>query len=293
MASDRASIFDFVLPDCIQNKGHYLTALSHFNDKLLRQHGFMTDFMAAGADVDDYLPEALRGVPDIQKRGTIVHILPSPDVEDIVRFALTGTGWSSYVSGGRVCGHVLPAGLTQGALLDTPIYTPTTKSQDDHDELLDVTRVREAYPRREEVALRASQIIHDFAQTRGMMLVDIKWELTLYKGLWYVVDEKATPDSSRYWDREEWIAALVNRDTLPPSYDKQNLRNWGIKAGIERRTSDEKRSPKNAEDLEFVDNAVVPNWVVQETIDRYDTLFYRITGMNLVEYQREVMKIRC
>ncbi len=290
VVSDRLSIFDFVLPVLVPRKGEVLNAVNHFWTVFLNDQGFALDFVCCGPDMNPYLPPELRDQPWLQKIATIVTRCNPPEEEDIIRFHITGSGWTSYQKDGTICGHDLPPGLRNGDKLPEPIYTPTTKSADDHDEPILVQDVR-MYPhkqQRENILLRASKAMHEYALSRGMILADLKWEMDLFGTK--IIDERGTPDCSRYWDLQEWEKSN-SKDALPPSLDKQIARHVGVLLCIDRDQSGRTRSPKNREDLEYVDSVTFPSDAVRMTSKTYLNFIERLTGKTLEEYQRDVMGI--
>jgi phosphoribosylaminoimidazole-succinocarboxamide synthase len=286
VASDRCSIFDFVLPITIPRKGEILTALNHFWTTGLLRAICETDFVAGGAAIDSYLPEPLRNDPTLQKRATVVRILPAPDVEDIVRFVLTGSGLSSYEKTREICGHRLPAGLTNGDFLPYPLYTPTTKAAVGHDEHVTADSVVVKYGhRRERLALQAAGAIASYAAQRGIIMADTKFEFSLdASGKLVLADEKGTPDSSRFVDKAAWQKARA-KGQFPPSLDKQYVRELGKAFGID------KLNPEVEADITYVDSLIFPRTAAVMTTRIYRYVFWRLTGMPIEQYQKEKMGI--
>lgn len=281
IASDRCSIFDFVLNTLIPFKGQVLTALNYFWVTEVIKQVCENDMVACGADVDQYLPSEHRGNPDLQSRSTVVNIFSAPEVEDIVRLVLTGSGLQSYLKNGMVCGHKLPEGLKDGSLLPYPIYTPTTKAVEGHDLHITADSVVEKVGfRRERLALQIACLIAEYAARRGIRLADTKFEFSGY----VLVDEKGTPDSSRFVDEKAWRKASA-AGKFPASLDKQYVREWGKKLGID------KRDPEKPEDVDWVHAQVVPDDVIEMTSCIYRYIFWRLTGMKLEKFQREKMGI--
>ncbi len=292
VATDRISIFDFVLPAIVKDKGAMLTAMNHFWTERLLSQVFETDLVACGSGIDIFLPENLRGSIEFQKRATVVNFSNAPDKEDIVRLYLTGSGWTSYQNDGTVCGHVLPAGLIDGSKLPFPIYTPTTKAQVGHDEHVTADSVAEQYGVwRERLSLQAAQIASEYAEKRGIILADTKFEFSCWAhGKFILVDEKLTPDSSRFWDAVAYKSANV-KGKLPASFDKQFVREWGKVALVEKDETGRKRDPENPADVAFVHALTVPDDILKKTTQLYRYIFWRLTGMKLEKYQHDVMKI--
>jgi phosphoribosylaminoimidazole-succinocarboxamide synthase len=281
LASNRCSIFDFVLNTLIPDKGAVLTAINYFWVQEVIGDLFKTDLLTCGSSIDAYLPQDLRDYPAFQKSSTIVERMSPPDVEDIVRFVLTGSGWESYQKTGKICGHKLPKGLTNGSMLPFPIYTPTTKADVGHDVHISADDVVRSHGfSRERLALQVAGLMFSYAASRGLIMADTKYEMSGDT----VVDEKGTPDSSRFVDKKEWEKAVA-KGKFPPSLDKQYVREWGKTVGID------KRDPENPADVEYVHSQVVPEDVVRMTTNIYRYIFWRLTGRTLEKFQREAMGI--
>lgn len=284
-ASDRVSIFDFVLPALVPQKGYVLNALSHFWVKHVIKDLVQTDLVVAGAGIDEYLPAELRGDVDLQKSASVVNLFPAPEFEGIIRIILTGSGWESYQKSGEVCGLRLPAGLTNGSMLPFPIFTPTTKAAIGHDEHVTTDSIAVKYgvlPER--LSLQVAQLINSYALKRGILLADTKFEWSFFDGRPVLVDEKATPDSSRYFDYLAYLEAQ-KKGKLPSPFDKQLVRNFGITLGVNQ------RNPENPDDLAYVHSLVVPEDLIKRTTAIYRYIFWRLTGMMLEQYQKLCMGI--
>lgn len=288
VASDRISIFDFVLAAMIPCKGAVLTALNHFWTEQVLGAICETDMIACGAAIDQYLPTLLRGNVDLQTRATVVKKLCPPQVEDVVRLYLTGSGWKDYQQTGTVYGHRVPPGLQDGNLLPYALFTPTTKSSDGHDEPISADEVVRRYGfRRERLALQCAQAIAAYAERRGIIFADTKFEFSeLGGGGLILADEKGTPDSSRFWDRAEWEKAQA-KGKLPSAFDKQYARNWGIGEGVN------KLKPDVPEDLARVHSLEMPANVCDMTTRIYRAILWRLSGLRLEVYQRSRMGIDC
>lgn len=292
VASDRISVFDFVLNAAVGRKGEVLTAMNHFMNQKLRDEDINTDLVAVGSAIDPYLPQELRGNVELQKRGTIVRRLKGPEFEDIVRICLTGSGWKSYKETGMAFEYPLPINLTEGCLLPEPIYTPTTKADTGHDKSVSAASVAEKYgTNRQELSLIAARICSKFAQSRGIVLADTKFEISVdANGGLVIVDEVATADSSRFWDEGEWKKCQAKKK-MPSSFDKQFVRNWAKTVDIEKDENGRTREPENETDIAYVHSQIVPHNIINNTIKLYLYIFWRLTGMKLETYQREVMGI--
>ena len=291
IASARCSIFDFVLNVLVWGKGEVLTAMNHFwATKVLRD--FKTDLVACGAGIDQYIPEHLRGNIELQMRGTVVMRTTKPNIEAVCRGYLTGSGWKSYQKDRTVCGHVLPKGLHDGSRLSYWIFTPTTKADVGHDQnILADSVVAEYGALLERRSLQAAQLIAAYALERGFIFADTKFEFGKdSNGDLVLVDEKGTPDSSRFWGRAAWVAAQA-KGKLPPPFDKEFVRTWGKDVFIDCDPSGRKRDPENPEDRAYVAKQIVPGHVVDKTTGIYNYINWGTTGKKLSRYQREDMGI--
>ena len=221
VATDRLSAFDVVLPDGIQDKGRILTQLSLFWFDLLG-----VDHHLISADVAD-LPESCAPQSEqLRGRFMIVEKLEIQPVECIVRGYLAGSGWAEYQEHGTVCKIPLPEGLVNSSQLPEPIFTPSTKAEEGHDEnipfetmveILGQERADEMKQKSLDVYFKAAE----YARTRGIIIADTKfeWGVRPSTGELVLADEVLTPDSSRFWPMD-----LYEPGKSQPSFDKQFVR---------------------------------------------------------------------
>jgi phosphoribosylaminoimidazole-succinocarboxamide synthase len=255
VASDRISIFDFVLDTTIPDKGEILTRLSlwWFDQlaDLVPNHVVSTD-----------VPDAVRG------RAVVCQRLDMYPVECVARGYLTGSGLLDYRDSGAVCGIALPDGLVDGSRLPEPIFTPATKAElGEHDENVsyDAVAARIGEDRAAELrdlTLRVYGRAEGIARERGIILADTKLEFGARPdGTTVLADEVLTPDSSRFWPAAEWAPGSAQ-----PSYDKQIVRNWALspESGWDR-SSGEAPPP-------------LPPEVVERTRSRYVEAYELLTG---------------
>jgi len=210
VASDRISTFDVILPTEIPDKGRVLTGLSGFWFTLL--HDIVPNHMLAIRD-DGRSMECKR-----------LQMLP---VEVIVRGYITGSGWKDYQASGEVSGHRLPEGLQESDKLPEPIFTPSTKAEEGHDEnitrdraaeLVGEERMREV----ERVAIALYTTAADYARGQGIIIADTKFEFGLDEsGNLVLGDEALTPDSSRFWPADAYAPGRGQN-----SFDKQYVRDY-------------------------------------------------------------------
>jgi phosphoribosylaminoimidazole-succinocarboxamide synthase len=270
VATDRISAFDWVLPNGIPDKGRVLTQLSAFWFRRLREDGriraadhlLSTDPADAGLDLDAATRAELAGRSMIVRKAEVIPF------ECVVRGYLSGSGWKEYQRGGTVCGEPLPAGLVESARLDPPIFTPATKAESGHDENVSFARMAGALGSSElaetirQISLAAYAMAREYAESRGLILADTKFELGWLPGetgarrLGFV-DEVLTPDSSRYWPADSYRPGGSQ-----PSFDKQFVRDWLERSGWD------KNSPP----------PLLPDEVVAKTREKYVECYERLTG---------------
>lgn len=259
VASDRVSAFDWVLPTEIPDKGRLLTQLS------LWWFDQLSDIIDNHVISDTPPP----GAPDDWAGRTLVcRRLDMVPVECVARGYLTGSGLAEYTATGAVCGVRLPEGLVDGSRLDPPIFTPATKAEvGEHDENVSLETVAERHgpalaERLWEVTLALYERGREIAEERGILLADTKFEFGWDSdGSLVLADEVLTPDSSRFWPKEEWRPGRPQ-----PSFDKQIIRDWlsSAESGWDR-TSETPPPP-------------LPDTVVEHTRARYIEVFERLTG---------------
>jgi len=252
VASDRISTFDVVLPTEIPDKGRVLTGLSAFWFARTRE----------------LVPNHLLALRD-DGRSTECRRLEMLPLECVVRGYLTGSGWKDYRATGSVCGHRLPFGLQDSEKLPEPIFTPSTKAHEGHDENIDREQAaellgRERFDEVERISLELYRFASDYAAERGILIADTKFELGLDpEGNIVLGDEAFTPDSSRFWPADEYEAGRAQ-----PSFDKQFVRDYCESLGWDK-------TPPGPE---------LPEDVVSGTRARYVEAFVRLTGIEFDAY---------
>lgn len=286
VATDGVSIYDFVLNAIVPMKGVILTALTVFwADILEHQYGIRTHLIASGAEIDQYLPEDLRNLPDLQSRALVVKRLDIAPVEFIVRGVLTGSSVGPYNETGMVCGHRLPAHLQDGDELPFPLDTPSSKAVEGHDQHLSADQVRVEYPEQTYSALKVFQIMHAYAKLCGIFMADTKFEFGKDGTL---ADEFGTPDSSRFWLLDEWEKSRMPTAgrKAPTALDKQLVREAGKLAGINM------LDPEKPEDVAKAHTWVLSRELIKQTTQTYRYIFWRLTGQTIEDFLREVMHVR-
>jgi phosphoribosylaminoimidazole-succinocarboxamide synthase len=223
VATDRISAFDYILPTGIPDKGRVLTQLSIFWFDFLRD---VTPTHFLTANVDDY-PEMLRRFRDqLDGRSMLVKRADMIEIECVARGYVSGSGWKEYRETGAVCGIRLPSGLRESDKLPGPIFTPATKAQTGHDENISFERVssligEDLARRLRDLTLNIYARAAAYAETKGIIIADTKFEFGFVGEELVLGDEVLTPDSSRFWPADSY------RPGGPQfSYDKQYVRDY-------------------------------------------------------------------
>jgi len=223
IATDRISAFDCILPNGIPGKGRVLTQMSLF------WFDFFRDDVAnhvVTADVANYPTELQPFADQLEGRSMLVRRAEMVGAECVARGYVSGSGWKDYKATGAICGIPLPQGLRESDRLPEPIFTPATKAQSGHDENIpfaDFCRI--AGPALAEqlrdLTLRIYSKAAAYAETRGILLADTKFEFGLIDGRAVLADEVLTPDSSRFWPKDSYAPGGPQK-----SYDKQFVRDY-------------------------------------------------------------------
>jgi phosphoribosylaminoimidazole-succinocarboxamide synthase len=223
VATDRISAFDCILPTAIPRKGEVLTSLSKFwFEKLadiVPNHLITIE--------EEQMPEAVQQTRELKGRSMLVRRTEVFPVECVVRGYLVGSGWKDYLRTGEVCGHQLPENLLESAELQEPIFTPSTKAEEGHDENISEAEVRdmlgaETAKYLSETSLRLYNEARSYARGRGIIIADTKFEFGRdQNGEIILIDEVLTPDSSRFWPAETYSPGKSQ-----PSFDKQFVRDY-------------------------------------------------------------------
>jgi len=262
VASDRISAFDHILPTGIPDKGKILTKLSSFwftkMESVVKNHVISTDIEEFGLDFGND-KEVYRGRSMLVRKAEVV------PVECVARGYLAGSAWRDYQETGGVCGVKLPPGLREADKPPEPIYTPATKATSGHDINIgfdEVARTVGEETARElrETSLTIFNRASEFAQERGLILSDTKFEFGTIDGELSLIDELLTPDSSRFWLSETYEPGHAQY-----GFDKQYVRDYLETTGWD------KDSPPPP----------LPDDVVKGTRERYVEALKRITGKGL------------
>jgi phosphoribosylaminoimidazole-succinocarboxamide synthase len=222
VTTDRLSAFDVVLPTPIPEKGRVLNTLSRFWFDRTRH---LVGNQLLERRVEDVVPAGW--VESLRERSVVVCKAQPLPIEAVVRGYLAGSGWEEYKRGGTVCGEKLPAGLRQADRLPEPIFTPATKAPaGQHDENVPFAHAAEILGeenarRVRELSLAIYRFGAEWAEKRGILIADTKLEFGTRDGELILIDEVLTPDSSRFWPRDQYRPG-----TSPPSFDKQYVRDY-------------------------------------------------------------------
>lgn len=258
VATDRISCFDVVLSNGIPYKGEVLTRIScfwfRFTERIIPNHVITCNF--------DEFPEELKVHEILRNRSMVVRKTEPLPVECVVRGYLSGSAWKEYRKQGSVCGIELPPGLSESDRLPKPIFTPATKAEEGHD--MNITYEELVGMIGEELAekvrtksLEIYRAASEYAEQKGIIIADTKFEFGLHNGELMLIDEILTPDSSRFWPSD-----LYSPGGPQVSFDKQYARDYLESTGWD------KRPPAPP----------LPDEVVQATSRKYLEALRRLTG---------------
>lgn len=263
VASDRISAFDSVMPNGIPDKGAILTQISlfwfDFTKNIINNHILESDA--------NKFPSQLKPYKDkLDKRSVIGKKAKLIPVECVVRGYLSGSGWKEYQKSQSICGIKLPAGLKESQKLPEPIFTPTTKAESGHDlnitfqEVIDQVGKETAEFIRNKT-IEVYQACAEYADKKGIIIADTKFEFGFVGKEIIIIDEMLTPDSSRFWPKDQYIVGQSQ-----PSYDKQFVRDYleSIK------WNKEPPAPP------------LPSEIVEKTREKYFEAFKRLTGKDML-----------
>ena len=276
VATDRISAFDVIMDDPVPQKGVLLAQMSaHWfrnviGDVAPNHMIAMADDVSSMSDVP--IEGALKNLPDAwRNRSMVIKEAQRIDMECVVRGYLAGSGWAEYEANGTLNNARLPSGLRPAERFEEPVFTPSTKPSEGHDEPLSEKEAislvgRDLHSQLRDVSIDAYLRARDYAAARGMILVDTKFEFGFVDGELTLIDEVLTPDSSRFWDIDDWTPGV-----FPPPFDKQFLREWLLRTDWNR----EPPPPK------------VPAEVLDMTQARYISAFERLTDRSFQEVLTE------
>jgi phosphoribosylaminoimidazole-succinocarboxamide synthase len=223
VATDRISAFDYVLATGIPEKGRVLTQLSLFWFDFL--NSIVPNHLAT-ADVAEYPAELEKYADQLRGRSMLVVRANMFPVECVVRGYISGSGWREYKNTGSVCGIQLPAGLRESDKLPEPIFTPATKATTGHDENISFDRMvdligKDLSEKLRDITVTVYKKAADYAETRGIIIADTKFEFGQAPRGLVLADEVLTPDSSRFWPMDKYHPGGAQE-----SFDKQYVRDY-------------------------------------------------------------------
>ena len=261
VVSDRISAFDYILPSLVPDKGKVLNQISTF------WFDFVKDVIPNHIISTNYkdFPSEFQ-LPEFEGRSMLVKKLKMIPVECIVRGYITGSGWKSYKENGTICGITLPEGLQESQKLPEPIFTPTTKSAEGHDENISFEEVCNLIGEDLAKQLKSKTIeiyekCSNYAKTKGLIIADTKFEFGVDEnGNLVLADEVLTPDSSRFWPANDYEIGRSQK-----SFDKQYMRDW-IKS-----TNYDPES-----------GIPIPENVINTTSNKYKEAYRLITGKDFI-----------
>lgn len=262
ISTDRISCFDVVLPCGIPYKGKVLNSISRF------WFDFVKDIIPnhlISVQIEEYPSELQKYKSDIYGRSMLVVKAEPLLVECVVRGYLSGSGWKEYQEKQSICGIKLPAGLKESDRLPEPIFTPSTKADVGHDINIDQRYVeelvgRDLAQRLKDISIAIYKKAGEYALSRGIIIADTKFEFGIFNNKLILIDEILTPDSSRFWPKDEYTPGKSQ-----PSFDKQFVRDY-------------------LEGLHWDKNPPAPNLpedIISKTSQKYLEAYRRITQTSL------------
>lgn len=263
VSTDRLSAFDVIMDQGIPYKGKVLTKISEFwfdfNKDVIENHLISTN-------VEDFPSECLEYKNDLEGRTMLVKKAEVVPLECIVRGYISGSGWLDYQATGEISGIKLPEGLVESDKLSDPIFTPSTKAEiGEHDENISVKEAEKIIPkeiieRLKEKSITLYKNASDYALTKDIIIADTKFEFGLTKDKLILIDEALTPDSSRFWPKDEYKPGGTQQ-----SYDKQFVRNYLLSINFN------KQPPP----------PVLPDDIINNTSKKYLDVLKKLTGEEL------------
>lgn len=262
VATDRISAFDCVLPQGIPDKGKVLTQISLFWFDLLR--GIAPSHVIT-ADIREYPAPLLAFSDQLEGRSMLVRRCRMEPLECVARGYIAGSGWKDYLNTGAICGIPLPPGLAESGKLREPVFTPATKAISGHDENISFEAAAEivgcgTIELLRDLTLRIYSKALEHAESAGIIIADTKFEFGWHDGQLLLADEVLTPDSSRFWPRNDYRPGRPQK-----SFDKQFVRDY-------LETLDWNKQPPAPE---------LPEDVIEKTAEKYREAYTRITGGSL------------
>lgn len=262
VTTDRMSAFDVIMSSPVPYKGVILNKITLF---WMEKFEHLVGNHLIEHDIARYPQKLQAYAEELEGRSVLVKRAKPLPVECIVRGYITGSGWKDYQKTGMVCGHKLPAGLVESARLENPIFTPSTKAElGSHDENISMAKAEELLGadlarQVETLSLRIYSEGRTWAEERGIVLADTKFEFGMVGGQLTLIDEVLTPDSSRFWPAADYAPGRAQA-----SFDKQYLRDW-----LSAQPWDKTPPPPN-----------LPQAVIDETGKKYREAYTLLTGQS-------------
>jgi len=259
VSTDRISCFDVVLPTCIPDKGRLLTGMSvfwfEFTKDIIPNH-YIT------SNTEEYPKSLHRYADTLTRRSMLVKKADAIPIECVVRGYLSGSGLKEYRETGSVCNINLGAGLKESDKLSEPIFTPSTKEDSGHDINVSQAFVENKIgkglaDKLKDISIRIYSKASAYAESKGIIIADTKFEFGMYKGDMILIDEALTPDSSRFWPKDRYSPGRAQ-----PSFDKQFVRDY-------LETLDWDKTPPGPE---------LPDEIVKRTREKYVQSYQMLTG---------------
>jgi phosphoribosylaminoimidazole-succinocarboxamide synthase len=270
VSTDRISAFDVILPCGIPEKGKVLNQLSAFwfgeTAHIIPNHLIKAiDSSVILGEVRNLSGHSEELTDCLIGRSMLADKARRIPVECVVRGYLSGSAWEEYKETGKIAHIHLPSGMKESQELSQPIFTPTTKSDTEHDRPLTNQDIKDLgieniFEELEQKSLLIYGYARDYAKTRNIIIADTKFEFGFIKGKLAIIDELLTPDSSRFWDVSQYEIGHSQ-----PSFDKQPVRDWLSASGWN------KKPPA----------PMLPPEVIERTSKRYREVYSRLTGKGL------------
>jgi len=264
VATDRISAFDVVMPNPIPDKGRILTQLSIFWFNLTKE---IVSNHIISKEVKDFPKQCQSYQEILRDRSMLVVKADVIPIECVVRGYLSGSGWEEYRKTGEVCGIPLPEGLLESSKLEEPIFTPATKEEVGlHDENITLEKAEKIVGKELAQSLRTVSIAiykkaREVAEKKGIMIADTKMEFGMKDGKLILIDELLTPDSSRFWPKDDYRPGGSQK-----SFDKQFLRDYLLSIKWDKRPP----APQ------------LPEEIVRKTREKYLEAYERLVGRPLL-----------
>lgn len=263
ITSDRISAFDYVFPNIIPDKGKILNQISLF---FFKNTAHIIDNHIISDKVEDFPVEFHSFKQQLEGRSVLVKKTKVIPFECIARGYISGSAWEEYKQLGTVNSQYIDENMKQSQRFPQPIFTPSTKASSGHDENISFNKMIERFDKKIAEQLREKSLelykwAHQFLIERDIILADTKFEFGSIGSDIYLIDEVFTPDSSRFWDKQEYEIG-----TSPKSYDKQFIRDFVVKSGWNKQ-------PPAPE---------LPQEVIEKSLEKYKLVYAKITGEKFV-----------